>query len=84
MPATGANLDDQWRQRIICDPDIHHGEPCIRGTRVAVAVIVASLAEMNTDELLRQYQQLTREDVSAALLYAAMNNNPIVVGLQSA
>ena len=73
-------MDDQWRQRIICDPEIHHGEPCIRGTRVAVAVIVASLAEMNTEELLRQYQQLTREDVSVALLYAAKNDDATMVG----
>jgi uncharacterized protein (DUF433 family) len=64
-------MEDQWRQRIVCDPEIHHGEPCIQGTRVAVAVIVASLAEISTDDLLQQYPQLSREDVSAALLYAA-------------
>jgi uncharacterized protein (DUF433 family) len=64
-------MEDQWRLRIVNDADLHHGEPCIRGTRLAVAVIVASLAEMSTDELLGQYAQLTREDVAAALLYAA-------------
>lgn len=60
-----------WRDRIVCDPRIHHGEPCIRGTRVAVAVIVASLADLTIDELLKQYPQLMREDIQAALLYAA-------------
>ncbi len=59
------------RNRIVCDPDLHHGEPCIRGTRIAVSVIVASLADMSVDEILREYPQLSREDVQAALHYAA-------------
>ena len=63
--------DDAWRQRIVCDPQLHHGEPCIRGTRIAVSVLVASLADLAMDELLVQYAQLTREDVQAALYYAA-------------
>jgi uncharacterized protein (DUF433 family) len=60
-----------WRNRIVCDPELHHGEPCIRGTRICVAVIVGTLAELTVEELLREYPQLTREDVQAALLYAA-------------
>jgi uncharacterized protein (DUF433 family) len=60
-----------WQKRIVCDSQLHHGEPCIRGTRVAVSVLVASLADMNTEELLQQYPQLSREDVHAALYYAA-------------
>src|SRR5436853_325681 len=38
--------DQDWRQRIVCDPDLHHGEPCIRGTRIAVSVIVASIGDI--------------------------------------
>jgi uncharacterized protein (DUF433 family) len=60
-----------WRDRIVCDSNVHHGEPCIKGTRVSVAVIVGSLATMTIDELLPHYPQLTREDVQAALYYAA-------------
>jgi uncharacterized protein (DUF433 family) len=60
-----------WRQRIDCDPEFHHGAPCIRGTRVAVSVLVASLADLTMDELLEQYPQLQREDVQGALHYAA-------------
>ena len=63
--------NDAWRQRIVCDPQLHHGEPCIRGTRVSVSVLVGSLADMSVEELLREYPQLAREDVQAALLYAA-------------
>src|SRR3954471_9861006 len=70
---TGAtmNNEDKWRERIVIDPNLHHGKPCIEGTRVAVAVIVANLAEMSIEELLKAYPQLTREDVNAALLYAS-------------
>lgn len=63
--------DTTWRQRVSCDPQIHHGEPCIRGTRIAVSIVVASLADLSVDELLKQYPQLTREDVQAALLFAS-------------
>jgi uncharacterized protein (DUF433 family) len=63
--------DENWRQRIVCDSNLHHGEPCIRGTRVAVAVIVANLTEMTMEQLLAAYPQLTRDDVNAALLYAS-------------
>jgi uncharacterized protein (DUF433 family) len=62
---------DDWRNRIVCDPGLHHGEPCIRGTRISVSIIVATLADMPIEALLEQYPQLTREDVQAALYYAA-------------
>ena len=72
--------DDKWRERIVCDPDLHGGEPCICGTRIPVAVLVASLADLSRDELLAQYPQLTREDVQAALYYAAeASHNTLVV-----
>lgn len=63
--------NDTWRQRIVCDPALHHGEPCIRGTRISVSVLVASLADMSTENLLSEYPQLKREDIQAALYYAA-------------
>lgn len=64
-------MQDDWRERIVCDPHLHHGEPCIRGTRIAISVVVGSLADLTMEELLRQYPQLTREDLRAALYYAA-------------
>lgn len=79
MRTTMAETDD-WRRRIVCDRELHHGEPCIRGTRIAVAVIVASLTELTIDELLRDYPQLTREDATAALLYASeASHNTLVL-----
>ena len=64
--------NDTWRNRISIDASIHHGDPCITGTRVPVSVIVGSVADGDTtDQILRSYPQLTAEDVSAALRFAA-------------
>jgi len=61
-----------WQERIVISPDIHHGDPCVKGTRVPVAVLLGSLADgMDPPEILRQYPQLTAEDIQAALAYAA-------------
>ena len=61
-----------WKDRIVSDPEIHHGEPCIRGTRIPVRIIVGSLADGDpATRLIEQYPQLTLEDVAAALAYAA-------------
>lgn len=58
--------------RISVDPAIVHGKPVIRGTRVTVQVILELLAAGETiDELLSEYDELTRDDVLAALEYAA-------------
>ena len=74
-------MSENWRERIIIDPAIHHGEPCIKGTRVPVSVIVGSIAEGDTSEqILEAWPQLTREDVKAALKFAAqaVNNGDFV------
>ncbi len=66
------NGSTEWRKRISIDPAIHHGDPCIAGTRVPVAVIVGSVAENDThDQILQSYPQLTKDDIQAALLFAA-------------
>jgi len=62
----------RWQDRIVIEPDIHHGEPCIKGTRIPVAMIVGSLADGNTyKQILEAYPQLTNDDILAALAYAA-------------
>ncbi len=62
----------QWKNYVTIDPEIHHGEPCIKGTRVPVAVIVGSMADgMTIDEVIKEYPQLGQEAVRAALSYAA-------------
>ena len=37
-----------WMHRIVIDPAIHHGEPCIKNTRVPVSMIVGSIADGDT------------------------------------
>jgi len=64
-------MDSDWRERVVCDPAIHHGEPCVRGTRIPVAILVASLTDLGLDQLLGEYPQLSRADIQAAILYAA-------------
>jgi uncharacterized protein (DUF433 family) len=62
----------QWGKRITVDPRRRSGEPCIRGTRIPVSLIVESLADGDTPEdLLDAYPQLHKEDIQAALRYAA-------------
>ena len=62
----------RWQERVVIAEDLHHGDPCIKGTRIPVAMIVASLADgMTSDEILEEYPQLTDLDIRAALAYAA-------------
>jgi uncharacterized protein (DUF433 family) len=59
-------------ERIFSHPDLRGGEPCIKGTRIPVSVIVASMAEgLTRQDILSQYPQLKDEDIRAALLYAS-------------
>jgi len=58
--------------RITIDPKIMVGKPTIRGLRITVDQILKALAAgINTDELLEDYPELEKEDIEAAILYAA-------------
>jgi len=58
--------------RIVVDPNICHGQACVRGTRIPVHQIVGMLASGDTiEELLAEYPSLERDDVLACLRYAA-------------
>ncbi len=62
----------RWRKYIVVDPEICHGQACIKGTRVMVSVVLDNLAAgLSVEEVLRSYPTLTREAVQAALEYAA-------------
>ncbi|WP_295385462.1 DUF433 domain-containing protein [uncultured Thiodictyon sp.] len=52
------------------DPAICHGKPCIRGLRYPVETVLEWLAGgMSIDDILADYEDLTREDVLAALAF---------------
>ncbi len=63
---------DSLLGRISIDPKVCHGQPCVKGTRIMVWLIVQYLANGDSvAEILEAYPSLTREDVQACLLYAA-------------
>lgn len=58
--------------RITIDPAVCHGKPCIRGLRYPVENVLEWLASgMTTEEILKDYEDMEREDILAALAYAA-------------
>jgi uncharacterized protein (DUF433 family) len=61
-----------WRERIVIEPAMHHGVPCIKGTRVPVSVLVGSIADGDSmSDLLAAFPHLCEADVRAALRFAA-------------
>jgi uncharacterized protein (DUF433 family) len=61
-----------WQERIVVDPEILVGKPVIRGTRLAVELIVDLLAlGWSEEEILKNYPGLAREDVHACLRHAS-------------
>ena len=58
-------------ERISIDPQVCHGQACIKGTRIPVHQIVLMLANGDTiDDLLESYPTIKREDILACLAYA--------------
>jgi uncharacterized protein (DUF433 family) len=63
---------DPLHPQIICDPAILGGKPVIAGTRISVQLILEKLRDGWTfEDLLDDYPHLTRDQVVAALAYAA-------------
>jgi uncharacterized protein (DUF433 family) len=68
--------------RITFDPQVMGGKPCLRGLRVTVGTIVGLIASGATPrELLDDYPYLEREDITAALSYAAWRVEEVEVPL---
>lgn len=62
----------EWRDRVITDPVILAGKPVIKSTRISVELIVGRLADGWTfEQVLESYPHITREDILAALAFAA-------------
>ena len=70
-------------ERITVDPAICHGQPCVRGTRVMVWLILHCMANGDTvEDILAAYPSLSREDVRACLAYAAETAKERVVSIE--
>lgn len=72
---------EQLLERIVTDPAVCHGKPCIRGHRIWVSLIVDLLADgMTGEQILEQYPGLEPDDIRACIAYAAeMTRERIVV-----
>lgn len=72
-------------ERVVLDPAIMGGEPCIRGTRVTVGTIIGLMAAgIDKEEILGLYPYLCADDLLAALTYATWRSEerelPLAVG----
>ena len=57
--------------RIVCDPEVLGGKPCIKGTRISVEFVLELAASgASRDDILRAYPHLSAEDVEDAMRYA--------------
>ncbi|MFC1713694.1 DUF433 domain-containing protein [Candidatus Poribacteria bacterium] len=63
-----------YNQHIVRDPQICGGQTVVRGTRVTIRTVLASLAEgARVDEILEDFPTLTEEDVRAVIAFAAIS-----------
>lgn len=69
-----------YQDRISIDPAIRNGKPCIKGTRITVYDILEYLAGgMSEDKILRDFPSLSRQDIRAALEFAAARERMLAV-----
>ena len=62
----------EYKDRISASPEVLHGKPLIKGTRISVELILKRLSEgSSVEDLLVAYPHIAREDVLAALAYSA-------------
>ena len=63
-----------YQQHIVRDPKVCGGEPVIKGTRVTVRTVLASLAEgAKAEEILEDFPTLKEEDIRAVIAFAAVS-----------
>jgi uncharacterized protein (DUF433 family) len=63
---------EQLLERVSVDPAVCAGKPCIRGTRIYIAILLDALAEgLSPEEIIDHYPSLSVDDIRAAVAYAA-------------
>ncbi|MBI2560874.1 MAG: DUF433 domain-containing protein [candidate division NC10 bacterium] len=69
-----------WRARITFEPGKRSGKPCVRGLRITVSEVLEYLASgMTEDDILRDFPDLTRDDIRACLAFAADRERKISI-----
>lgn len=67
-----------YSEIITIDPQVRFGKPCIRGMRITVYDILGWYASGKTKQtIIEDYPELTKEDIKAALSYAADREHKI-------
>ncbi len=68
-----------YRNIITMEPAKRGGKPCVRGLRITVSEVLDYLASgMTEDEILKDFPDLTREDIRACLAFAADRERKLV------
>jgi uncharacterized protein (DUF433 family) len=68
-----------YRDRIVIEPAIRFGKPCVRGSRITVGDVLTYLASgMREEDILADFPQLTADDIRACLVYAAERERRLV------
>jgi uncharacterized protein (DUF433 family) len=68
-----------WKNLITIDPEKRGGKPCIRGLRMTVYDVLEYLASgMSEEDILKDFPDLTREDIRACLTFAADRERKLV------
>jgi uncharacterized protein (DUF433 family) len=66
-----------WEERIEVNPQVLVGKPVIKGTRISVEFVIDLLARgWSVEQVLDEYDHLTREDIQACLAYASAPRSP--------
>ena len=66
------NTEEQLLECIVVNPKVMGGKPIVKGTRITVEQVLKMLAQgLTTKEILKDYPHLSKDDVTAVLLYAA-------------
>jgi uncharacterized protein (DUF433 family) len=61
-----------WRDHISVNPQVCHGKPCVKGTRIMASIILDNLAAGRTvQQIQRSYPELSEADIQATMEYAA-------------
>lgn len=64
-------MDINWKQHIVSTPDVLHGKPRIKGTRIPVSLILGYLsARYSFEQIIQEFPDLTDEQIAACLDYA--------------
>ncbi|WP_281239197.1 DUF433 domain-containing protein [Flavobacterium praedii] len=69
-------MNNNWQKSISIDSNIRFGKPTITGTRICVSDILSWLSQgMSMEEILLDFPELKKEDILAALAFAANREN---------